>query len=91
MKIGHWYKFNDRGSEYIGQYTGTDQNFECCVCGKGHKAHTFNIWYSITDEKVGDIAKADKDHDYETWGFGNNHLPKIIEDLGEQENIIIGE
>lgn len=73
----HWYRFNDRGNSYIGQYTGRDQGFECCVCGKGCKAHTFNIWYSETG--------------YETWGFGNNHLPQIIEDLGEQEDIIIGE
>lgn len=66
----HWYRFRDRdGGVYIGQYTGTDQGFECCVCGKGCKAHTFNIWYSATD--------------YETWGFGRNHLPEILEDLGD--------
>ena len=72
-----WYRFNDRGSIYTGQYTGTDQGFECCVCGKGCKAHTFNIWHSSTD--------------YETWGFGKNHLPVIIEDLGEQDDVIISE
>ena len=77
MRVGNWYKFNDRGSEYIGQYTGTDNDFECCVCGKGHKAKVFNVWYS-------------KDG-YESWGFGDRHMPQIIEDLGEQENIIIGE
>lgn len=77
MKTNHWYKFNQDGNEYIGQYTGTEQGFECCVCGKGCKAHTFNIWYC-------------KDN-YETWGFGPNHMPKIIEDLGESSEIIIGE
>ena len=75
MVKGHWYKFNDRGEEHIGQYTGNEQGFECCVCGKGCKAHTLNIWYT-------------KD-DYETWGYGNNHMPTIIEDLGEQENVIV--
>lgn len=71
----HWYKFNDRGSEHIGQYTGTDQGFPCCVCDKGCKAHTFNIWYN--------------EYGWETWGFGRNHLPQIIEDLGEQEEVVI--
>ena len=73
----HWYKFlTHDGCTHIGQYTGQDQGFECCVCRKGCKAHTFNIWY-------------DKDGGYETWGFGNKHLPKIIEDIGEQNEVII--
>ena len=75
MKVNHWYKFNDRGEEYIGQYIGTEQGFECCVCNKGCKAHTFNIWYSSDG--------------WETWGFGPSHMPKIIEDLGESEEVII--
>ena len=77
MIVGHWYKFNDRGREYIGQYTGRDQGFECCVCDKGCKAHTFNIWYD--------------QNGWETWGFGPKHMPTIIDDLGEQDEIIIGE
>ena len=71
----HWYKFNDRGEQHIGQYTGRDQGFECCVCNKGCKAHTFNIWYN--------------EQGWETWGFGREHLPQIIEDLGEQQEVII--
>lgn len=78
MKAGNWYKFNDGNGEVIGQYLGREDGFECCVCGKGCKAHTFNIWY-------------DKNGGYETWGFGPNHMPKIIEDLGESEEVIIGE
>ena len=67
----HWYRFTEQaGGTYVGQYTGRDQGFECCVCGKGCKAHTFNIWNSDTD--------------YETWGYGRDHLPKILEDLGEE-------
>ena len=77
MKAGNWYKFNDRGSEYIGQYIGRQEPFECGVCGKGHKAHTFNIWYDA--------------HNYETFGYGTEHMPKIIEDLGQSEEVIIGE
>ena len=72
---GHWYKFNDRGDIHIGYYLGRQGGFECCVCGKGNKAYTFNIWYC--------------NYDYETWGFGKEHLPEIIEDLGEQAGIII--
>ena len=77
MRAGHWYRFNDRGNEYVGQYMGRQDGFECCVCEKGCKAHTFNIWYCKQD--------------YETWGFGNDHMPQIIEDLGEQAEVIIGE
>lgn len=77
LVAGNWYKFNDRGNEYIGQYIGNDDEFECCVCGKGHKAHIFNVYYS--------------ENDYESWGYGASHLPKLIENLGKSENIIIGE
>ena len=77
MKAGNWYRFNDRGSVYIGQYMGREEGFECCVCNKGCIAHCFNIWYN--------------NDDYETWGFGNNHLPQIIEDLGDLEEVIVGE
>jgi hypothetical protein len=78
MKSGNWYRINDRGDQYIGQYMGREKGFECCVCGKGCNAHCFNIWY-------------DKDGGYETWGFGNDHMPEIIEDLGQSEEVIIGE
>ena len=75
LKVGHWYKFNDRGEEHTGQYTGRDQGFECCVCDKGCRAYTFNLWHS--------------DADWETWGYGPNHLPTIIEDLGDLGNDVI--
>lgn len=73
--VGHWYRFNDRGTECIGQYMGREEGFGCCVCDKGNNAHCFNIWYC-------------KD-DYETWGFGNEHLPKLIEDLGSSDDVIV--
>lgn len=74
LTIGNWYKFNDQGESHIGQYMGNDQGFECCVCGKGCKARTFNVWYG---------------EDYETWGYGADHMPTIIEDLGISEAPII--
>lgn len=75
LKMNHWYKFNDNGTEYVGQYTGSEQGFECCVCGKGCKAHTFNVFYDMDG--------------YETWGYGPNHMPKILADLGESDTAIL--
>lgn len=78
LKSGNWYLFKEsNGTQHKGQYIGNQTGFECCVCGKGHKAKTFNIWYN------GD--------NYETWGFGNEHLLEMIEDLGKSETIIIDE
>lgn len=77
MKLiqNHWYKFNDQGEIHIGYFLGRQSGFECCVCGKGENAYTFNIWHSNID--------------YETWGYGKEHLPQIIEDLGEFNGIMI--
>ena len=77
LVAGNWYKFRETdGAEHIGQYIGNQTGFECCVCGKGHKAKTFNIFY-------------DADGGYETWGYGAEHMPEIIEDLGNQETVIV--
>ena len=77
---GHFYRFNDRGQEHIGQYLGSAANgedgFECVVCGFGHRCRVFNLWY---DPRCG----------YETWGFGSAHFPEILEDLGEPETPIM--
>lgn len=77
MKLvrNHWYKFNDRGEVHIGYYVGRQRGFDCCGCGRGSNAYTLNIWNSSTD--------------YETWGYGQEHLPEIIEDLGIHEGIIL--
>ena len=64
---------------HIGQYVGRQSGWECCVCGKGDNAYTFNVWY----------VNKSGDSDYETWGFGREHMPKIIEDLGESNSVII--
>lgn len=76
LKINHWYRFKDSEGIHVGNYMGREEGFECCVCNKGCKAHCFNIWY-------------DKDGGYETWGFGNDHLPEVLEDLGETEEVIL--
>ena len=74
LEVNHFYKFYESGEMHVGQYIGNDNDFPCCVCGKGHKAHCFNIWHDIFGE-------------YETWGYGSEHMPEIVEDLGE--NIIL--
>lgn len=77
MKLtkGNWYKLKENGKTFVGQYLGRT-DFECCVCGKGNHAHTFNIWYGS---------------DYESWGYGKCHLPEMLEDLGQHDEPIIGE
>ena len=74
MKEGHWYRFEDRGEIHVGLYMGRQKGFECCVCSKGCNAHTFNIYHS------------DDEQDYETWGYGTQHMPTILEDLGEYDD-----
>ena len=73
----HWYKFEDRGEIYIGYYYGRQRGFECSVCGKGENCHCFNIWY-----------KSGSHFNYETWGYGNSHLPLLLEDLGVHREIL---
>ena len=71
----HWYRFNDKGDVHVGQSIGTASVFECCARGKGCKAYTFNVWYD--------------ENECETWGYARGHLPEILEDLGEHEDVII--
>ena len=75
MVVRHWYRFADRGETHVGLYMGRQKGFECMVCGCGHNAHTFNIYHS------------DEWNDYETWSYGTEHLPTVIEDLGESGKV----
>ena len=70
-----WYRFNDRGNVHIGKYIGRQKGFDCIVCHKRTNAYAFNVWSSHKD--------------YETWGFGKEHLPEIIDDLGETSYTIL--
>lgn len=58
------------------QYMGQEKGFECSVCCKGNNAHCFNIFDNI--EKYDDCV-------YETWPYGREHMPKIIEELTREE------
>jgi hypothetical protein len=77
LTAGKWYKINDRGETHTAQYIGRASNSTCIVCEKGCKAHTFNVFYS----NVG----------YESWGYGNDHLPQIIEELEAGDEVIVDE
>jgi len=68
LEIGKRYKINDRGDVVIAEYVGREGGFECCVCGKGCKAHCFNVFHG-------------NDYEWETWGFGDNHMPQIIAEV----------
>lgn len=76
LVVGHWYKFDDQGEIHIGQYVGRQEGFECAVCGKGRNAFTFNLWFSANG-------------DYETVGYGREHFPQILEEVGGVDDIIL--
>lgn len=80
---GHWYQVKDAfGSEWVGQYLGRQEGYVCCVCDKGNNAHIFNVWYQFQyDDEPGY-------NDYETIGFGTEHLPEIIKDLGNPDRTV---
>lgn len=81
MKLveGHWYKINDSYfGQHIGQYIGRQKHFPCCICGKGCNAHTFNVYYG------------EEEGEYETWGYGNEHLD-VIEEVSQDANTIIND
>lgn len=65
--VGNWYEMTCQdGEKIVGQYMGRQNYFECNVCGKGHRTHTFNVYYS--------------ENDYETYAFSDSHLPQDIKE-----------
>lgn len=63
----------DGETEYA-EYMGRQKGFECCVCGKGCNAYTFNILHGGTAQEA--IRNYERG-DYETWGFGEDHLDHV--------------
>ena len=70
MKKGKFYKMYYKGEEFTCQYMGREKNFECLVCGKGCNAHCFNVFNTKEEYNMSM---------YETFSFGQEHLPKLIE------------
>lgn len=78
LKIGRVYKIKD-AHNFVGYgvYMGKQQDFECCICRKGNCVKTFNILHGDTiEEGLNNLDKGD----YETFGYGNEHFPDILED-----------
>lgn len=69
------HKYRIDGEEVLAEYIGRQKGFECIICGKGHNAYTFNIFH---DDNLADIAQKDF-QDYETWGFGKEHLEEAVQ------------
>lgn len=77
LEVDHIYLIRLSDGDIVkAQYVGRQRGFECVVCGKGSNAYTFNIWY-----QNGKYA------DYETWGFGANHMPEILRELDPEDYI----
>jgi hypothetical protein len=58
------------GKKYLAEYMGRQKDFECIVCGKGEICFTFNILHGTIDEYYNNA-------NYETWGYGRNHLDHV--------------
>lgn len=84
FKKGHCYRIrcNHFSLTAIAIYEGREEGYECSVCGKGSRAHGFNIYQgrkeSPTAEEVRDYIS---DVGYETWFYGTEHLPELIEEI----------
>lgn len=70
MKKYNYYRFEYRGVNFITQYMGREEHFECMVCCKGNNAYCFNAFDTIEEYKQGK---------YETLSFGKEHLPELEE------------
>ena len=81
MKLikGHFYKTRRPGCDIeVCEYIGRVEGYECQVCGGGHNAYCFNLYH-----------RKSWGLDYETYCYGKEHLPEIIEDLGKPEKPIL--
>lgn len=65
-----------QGEQVFAEYMGRQNGFECCVCGKGCNAYTFNILHGTTYEEA--VDRYYNHDDYETWGFGRQHIEDAV-------------
>jgi hypothetical protein len=68
------------GEEVFADYIGRERGFECCVCRKGCNAYCFNILHGIS---LDEAKTAYEKGDYETWGFGPDHLWRNVEAIDD--------
>lgn len=63
------FKIRDHeGNEHLAEFIGRQRGFECIICGYGNNCYTFNIF---------DSKEAYDQGNYETWGYGQDHLHRI--------------
>ena len=70
------HKYRIDGMVVFAEYMGRQKGFECCVCGKGCNAHTFNVYHADTEA---DLDRAIDHMDYETWGYGPTHIDEAVQ------------
>ena len=76
LKLGMVYKIKDlHGFTGYGVYMGK-QEFGCCICDRGNCCKTFNILHGDTIQEG--LQNKEKG-DYETFGYGDCHLPELEE------------
>ncbi len=82
FELNHWYRYRRLdGAVILGRYIGRDPE-ECCNI-IGHRtdkynAHVFEVYYKQHGEKV-------KEHD----AYCDDHLPDLVEELGDSSEIKI--
>ena len=61
------------------EYMGRDQDFSCVICGEGGSStYVFNVLHGDTIEEA---VQNYENGDYETYGFGREHLPMFCEKM----------
>ena len=83
-------KYRIDGQVVLAQYMGRQRGFECCVCGKGCNAFTFNVFHHGMCGDANDVNNIDPDN-YETWGYGPNHIEDAVELIEEYHLIHDGD
>lgn len=70
--------------DFIGIYIGREEGFQCMICGKGENAYCFNVFQG-DDTNHNPTRKEVEDYidsiGYETFAFGKEHLPKVLEEI----------
>ena len=82
-------KYRIEGQIVLAEYIGRQEGFECCICGKGCNAFTFNVFHA---DSIEDIYSEPgySDQDYETWGYGPTHIEEAVEVVETYTALVIG-
>lgn len=68
--------------DFIGYYMGREEGFDCIVCGKGDNAFGFNVYQGDLEHPTKKQVEDYIDNiGYETFTFGKEHMPEVIEEI----------